>query len=91
MEDLRNSVLTNVHASRLKVYSDSSVDSKVFLSHVIHSETGMQFQRPLRLVGTDDGIKVHIRWKGLLSTEDKFEPIQQVYEDVSALLEKILQ
>lgn len=90
VEDLRNGILSDVHAARLKFYSDASLDAKVLLPHVLQSETGMQVQRLLRLVDTDHGLRVVIRWRGLTASEDTEEPLQQVFEDVPDLLGKLL-
>lgn len=43
VEDLRNSSIANVHGSRLKLYSDSSLEARVIMSHVVSSEIGMAF------------------------------------------------
>jgi len=61
------------------------------MSHVLQSETGMPVQRLLKLAKIDNDIKVLIRWKGLPQSEDSWEPILNVHEDVPQLLEKLLQ
>ena len=91
VEDLRNGAVSDVHASRLKYYSDESVDQKAVLSHVLSSETGMVVGRLLRLVKTDNGLFISVRWKGLSSSEDTLEPIAQIYADVPQLLIKLLE
>lgn len=90
VEDLRNGLLENVHGSRLKFYHDASLDTKAIMSHVVASETGMPVQRLMRLVESDDGLMVQVRWKGLPESEDTLEPIGKVYEDVPQLLLKML-
>lgn len=90
VEDLRNGELSEVHATRLKFYRDSSLHETAILSHVLSSETGMQVQRLLRLIETTDGIKVAVRWQGLTRDDDTEEPLHNVYEDVPTLLKKLL-
>ena len=60
------------------------------MSHVVSSETGMPVQRLMRLVQSDDGLMVQVRWKGLPASEDTLEPISKVYEDVPELFLKLL-
>lgn len=91
VEDMRNDTMEDVHGTRLKYFSDSSLDAKVILLHVISSETGMPASRLLRLQEDDDGqLCVVVRWKGLTTNDDTMEPINRVYEDVPKLLTKLL-
>lgn len=91
VEYLRNDIVEEVHGTRLKFYSDSSLDEKAVLSHVLSSETGMPVSRLLRLQEDDNGrLHVVVRWKGFSSSDDTFEPIERVYEDVPKLLRKLL-
>lgn len=64
-EDLRNGQLSEVHATRLKFNSDSSLDTINILPHVLSSETGMKEQRLLKLIDKNDDIKVFVCWRGL--------------------------
>lgn len=89
VEDLRNGQVEDVHCTRLKFYHDPSLDTEAIMSHVISSETGMPVQRLMRLVDSDDGIMVQVRWRGLPESEDTLEPVQKVFEDVPQLLEKL--
>lgn len=89
VEDLRNGTLSEVHAARLKFYSGTSLDEKSLIPHVLQLETGMQFQRLLRLVDTSKGLSVVICWRGFPASQDTQEPLQQVYADVPSLLLKL--
>lgn len=60
------------------------------MSHVLTSETGMIVQRLLSLEENEDGLFVRVRWKGLSESEDTLESIEQLYEDVPVLFEKLL-
>lgn len=90
VEDLRNGVVQDTHASRMKFYRDASLDAEAIMSHVVSSETGMEVQRLLGLVDTGDGLMVQVRWKGLPDSEDTKEPLRKVHEDVLELLVKLL-
>ena len=76
VEDMRNGTVTEVYSTRLKHYSDESLDKKAILEHAISSEHGMPVGRLLKLMYTKDGLGVLIRWKGLPPSEDTVEPIQ---------------
>lgn len=85
-----NGELKEAHVSHLKFYSDSSLETKAIMSHVVSSGTGMQIQRLLRLLDYDEGITVSIGCRGLLASHDTMEPPQQVYDDVPGLLRILL-
>lgn len=90
VEDLRNGMVEDCHGSRLKFYSDRSLNSAAILSHVLSSETGMPVARLMQLVDSPDGLKVQVRWKGLPNSEDTMEPLERVYEDVPQMLLRLL-
>ena len=90
VEYLRNGTVSDIHASRLKFYRDSSMDTVVILPHILSSETGMLVARLMGLLDTDDGVMVQVRWKGLSSHEDTTEPFARVFEDVPQLLKHLL-
>ena len=90
VEDLRNGTTADVHACRLKFYCDSSLNKIAILPHVLSSETGMPVARLMGLEDTENGIMVHVRWRGLPNTEDTLEPLQQVYDDVPQMLMRLL-
>ncbi len=90
VEDLRNGALEEVHASRLKFYSDSSLNKKAIFSHVISSETGMAVARRMGIEEEDGKMFVVVRWKGLSKLEDTRELLEQVYEDVPKMLIRLL-
>lgn len=91
IEDLRNGEIESIHATRLKYYSDSALDTKAIMSHVVNSEMGMPVARLMRFVESEDGIKIQVRWKGLSPQEDTLEPLQNVFEDVPQMFHKLLQ
>ena len=90
VEDLRNGLTEEIHASRLRFYSDSALNTEAIMPHVLVSETGMQISRLLRFELMSDGIKVAVRWKGLPKSCDTLEPVAQIHQDVPDLLKKLL-
>ena len=80
-----------VHGTRLKFYRDSSLNTTTIMSHVLSSETGMPVARLMRLVDTEEGLKVLVRWKGLSNNDDTLEPVTKIYEDVPQMLLRLLQ
>ncbi len=71
-------------------YSDAALDTESILPHVLSSETGMPLSRLLGLKKGKKGLFVQVRWKVLPHEEDTLEPIVKVYEDVPAMLKKLL-
>lgn len=90
VEDLRNGETEDIHGTRLKYYADDSLDTRVILSHVLASETGMPVSRLMKLVDENGTVFVHVRWKGLTPTDDTLEPVARVHEDVPEMLVKLL-
>lgn len=89
-EDLRNVLTEDVHIARLKFYADDSLDTTAILSHVIASETGMPVARLMGIKESPDEVVVDVLWKGLPQSEDTFEPILKVNEDVPVMLLNLL-
>lgn len=89
-EDLRNGDITGVHICRLKFYSDSSPDTKAIISHVLSSERGMPNSRLVKLVDSLDDLRVEFRYKSILVSEDTFQPIQGIYQDVPRMLLRLV-
>lgn len=60
------------------------------MPHAISSETGTPLQRFMRLVKTDDGLMVQVRWRGLPESKDTLESLKKIHDDVPPLFEKLL-
>lgn len=90
VEDLGNVSLDDVHVSRLKFYHSATLDEKEILVYVVSSETEMVDHQLTKLLTVENNIMEHVRWRGLLDSEDTFEPLKQIYEDVPELFLKIL-
>lgn len=51
----------------------------------------MVVARLMKLVEDDEGqLQFLVRWKALTNSEDSLEPLQNFYEDVSELLQRLL-
>lgn len=90
IEDVRNCELSVVQATRLKFFSDLSLDTTATMPHVISSEICMQVQCLLKLVSTSDEIKLTVHWRGLSRDDDIHDPLQKKCEDVPTLQVRLL-
>ena len=73
VEDLPNGALEDIHDTHLKFYRDSSRNIDAIMSHDLSSESGMIVSRLMRLVESEDGLLVVVRWKGLPHFEHSIE------------------
>lgn len=89
-EDLCNGQLEDLHSSRLKLFPDTAVNETHIMSHVLQSQTRMVVSRILSVGETPDSLFVRVCGKGFETSEDSLEPIAGVYEDVPAILERLL-
>lgn len=90
MEDLRSVECHNIHGTRLKIYSDLSLNEKVILYHVLLLERGMPVSRLLMLTENNGQVFMVVRWKVLSAYDETLEPLHRIYEDVHKLFVKLL-
>lgn len=81
--------MDQVHATRLELYNDFSLDEKEIISHVLSSETGILVSRLLHLVEDDSQLRVLVRWKCLSESGNTKESLPQVLVDVLRLVRKL--
>lgn len=74
--------MEEVHGSKYKYYSDSSLDTAAIMSHVRTSEAGMPVSRLLELIQLNGAQKIGVRWKRLSPRDDNEEDVAQVLEYV---------
>lgn len=74
----------------LKFYNDSSLNVESIMSHAITSEIGMPVQHLMRLVDTDKGLLVQVRWCRQPDSENTMESVLRVHEFVPQLFRKLL-
>lgn len=60
------------------------------MSHVLSIESGMPVSRLIIFIKVEDEIKVQVRWKCLSAQDDTLEPLNNVFEDVPKMLERLL-
>lgn len=53
-------------------------------------ETGMPVAPLMKIVNADDVLKIQVRWNGFSLQEDTLELLQNVYEDVPQMIERLL-
>lgn len=90
VEDLRNVSVDENDASGLKFYHDASLGTEAIMFHVLSSQTGMPVVRLLKLVQDDEKRFIQVRWKCLSKSEYTFEPLARMYEDIPAMVLKLL-
>lgn len=86
-----NERIQDVHRSRLKHFSDSSLNEKAIMSHVLSPITAMPVARLPRLQDCDSELKVHECWKGLFIAEDTLELRKRVYENIPQIVVRLLE
>ena len=95
MENIITKETETVHARRLLLYRadlDGKVPDDELLKYAEHSETTYQDVAVLRdLRETARGFEVQVEWDGLPDVPDlTWEPLHQIAEDVSDMLEQFL-
>jgi hypothetical protein len=89
--EIRNLItagVRRVHASRQRFYSDRDLNmTKDFLAHVAHNSEGFEVEEILdvRCSEKEKGFDVYIKWLGLQSVENSWEPAQNIIEDVPVI------
>lgn len=86
VKDLQNGGLTYFHVSRLRFYSDRSLNAAAVMTYAINSKPGMPVLRHMRLVADEGGLKVQARWRDLPYLEDTTKPLLTIYENVPRML-----
>lgn len=80
--NIRNGLFEDIYLSSMKCFHDPSLDSEDNMSHVVYFDTGMPFQRFMRLVESNDGLIVQRCLKALEESEGTPESIIKVNVDV---------
>ncbi|KAK1945593.1 Pro-Pol polyprotein [Phytophthora citrophthora] len=82
-----------VHASRLKFYSDSSLDvSEDLMLHIAHNSEGHVVDALLeaRYNSMEKRHELKVHWRGLDSIEDSWEPAATLMQDVPAAVKSFV-
>lgn len=90
LEDHRNGLLDDMHATSFKFYHDPSLNKEAIMLHARSSKTGMEVQHLMRLFKSEEALMVEVCWHSLPEPKDTDKPIQKIYEDVPELLVKLL-
>lgn len=81
--------MDEVHTPRIKFYHDASLSTKVSMSNLLISKTGMVVQRLFRLVDTNRGSQVSTRGD-LPESKKSIGPLFEIYADVLDPLKNLL-
>lgn len=91
VEGTQNGVFQDVHVFRLKLYFNRILNKEAIISEVLSYATGLAVVRLMTIVKDDEGaFKIGVRLKNLLIFEDSLEPLWNEFENVSALLIRVL-
>lgn len=85
MEDITTSVVTPVHSTRLRFYHDSSLDITADIqAHLAHQKGSYEVSafRDLRYDAESKSYYVLVSWVGFEESDDTWEPLQILYEDL---------
>eukprot|EP00644_Phytophthora_capsici_P005002 jgi/Phyca11/96735/e_gw1.1.633.1 len=91
VENLLTGETKEAHATRLKFYADSSLGvTEDFLAHIAHNSEGHVVEEPLG-ARYDEAKAMHqllVKWRGLCDLENTWEPVENLLEDVPALVKR---
>ncbi|OWZ04248.1 Chromodomain protein [Phytophthora megakarya] len=82
-----------VHASRLKFYSDQTLDvTEELLAHIAHNSEGHVVARLLdsRYNEAEKQFELLVNWRGLSSIENSWEPAVTLLEDVPVIVKNFV-
>ncbi|ETL31561.1 hypothetical protein L916_15684 [Phytophthora nicotianae] len=91
VENLLTGETKEAHATRLKFYADSSLGiAEDLLAHVAHNNEGHVVEKLLeaRYDATSAMNQLLVKWRGLCELENTWEPVQNLLEDVPALVKR---
>ncbi|ETK78126.1 hypothetical protein L915_15791 [Phytophthora nicotianae] len=91
LENLLTGETKEAHATRLKFYADSSLGiAEDLLAHVAHNNEGHVVEKLLeaRYDATSAMNQLLVKWRGLCELENTWEPVQNLLEDVPALVKR---
>jgi hypothetical protein len=85
VEDITTSVVTPVHPTRLRFYHDSSLEITAEIqAHLAHQKRSYEVSafRDLRYDAESNSYYVLVSWVGFEESDDTWEPLQILYEDL---------
>jgi len=91
VEDLVSHTKCEVHACRMKLYAESSlnVDEELF-EQSAHDGAGYEVEDFLDIHKKDGTWEVRVRWRGWATGDETWEPLQNLMEDVPVLVTRWL-
>jgi hypothetical protein len=93
VEDIISKTVKEVHASRLKFYSDGSLNvCEDLMKQIAHSQDGHEVESfgEIRYDQESQAYHIEIKWRGLCEQENTWEPAANLMEDVPKPLTKYL-
>jgi hypothetical protein len=90
VETLDSSKTEIVHAQRLRFYCEKDYLSEEFQTYEIESSEKFDISELVDIKRTTSGFSVLVRWLGFDSSDDTWEPIEQLFEDIPLILHDFL-
>lgn len=90
IEGLRSENIFSVHSSKLEYCSDSILVEKTVVPHFLSSKSEMPVVRLKKLAKLSECLNIQLHWNSLLPQKNTLKSLQNVFEDVSRMLESLL-
>ena len=91
VEHIITGELQEAHTSRLKLYADSSLELTAdLLQHAETTTYRFEVEQLKRLRQGENGQEILVSWRGFPESMDTWEPLDNIREDVPALVEQFM-
>jgi hypothetical protein len=90
VETLDSSKTEIIHAQRLRFYCEKDFLSEEFMTYEIDPQEKFEISELLDIRSSTSGFEVLVRWLGFETSDDSWEPLQQIYEDIPLILHDFL-
>jgi hypothetical protein len=79
-----------VHAQRMRFYCENDMLSEEFQTYEIDESEKFEISELLDIKTTTSGYSILVSWLGFDSSDNSWEPINQIYEDIPLILHDFL-
>jgi len=90
VESLDTSKTQIVHAQRIRFYCEKDLLAEDFHTYEIDEKEKFEISDLLDIKTTSSGYSIKVSWLGFDSSDDSWEPINQIYEDIPLILHDFL-
>jgi hypothetical protein len=79
-----------VHAQRMRFYCEKDYLSEEFQTTEIDTAEKFEISELLDIRSSSSGYEILVRWLGFDKSDDTWEPVQQIFEDIPLILHDFL-